>query len=155
MPVLKPVASQYRCMPKCMPFLMSLVASLLRLNGKFKRDNFRHRKNKRMKDSQDVPQTQGSVFHGNIPTNSRPSATTAAFYTRRGSDRNSSRSIAAESGSKIIPRFHFHNRLKKGSSVKERDLDLRRRDLRVKGADLYVVRITKNGMGCAKPCWRW
>jgi len=30
----------------------------------------------------------------------------------------------------------------------------RRRNPRVNGADLYVARITKNGLGCAKPCWR-
>lgn len=32
--------------------------------------------------------------------------------------------------------------------------DARRRDPRVNGADIYVVRITKNGCGNAKPCWR-
>ncbi|KAI0076989.1 hypothetical protein K474DRAFT_1596903 [Panus rudis PR-1116 ss-1] len=32
--------------------------------------------------------------------------------------------------------------------------DVRRRDSRVNGADLYVARFTKNGMGSAKPCWR-
>jgi hypothetical protein len=25
----------------------------------------------------------------------------------------------------------------------------------LKGADLYVVRRTKTGLGCAQPCWRW
>lgn len=30
----------------------------------------------------------------------------------------------------------------------------RRRDPRVNGADIYVARITKSGMGNAKPCWR-
>lgn len=30
----------------------------------------------------------------------------------------------------------------------------RRRDSRINGADLYVARITKNGCGNAKPCWR-
>jgi len=30
----------------------------------------------------------------------------------------------------------------------------RRRDPRVNGADIYVARFTKNGMGSAKPCWR-
>jgi len=25
----------------------------------------------------------------------------------------------------------------------------------LKGADLYVVRRTKTGFGCAQPCWRW
>jgi len=30
----------------------------------------------------------------------------------------------------------------------------RRRDPRANGADIYVARITKNGCGNAKPCWR-
>lgn len=30
----------------------------------------------------------------------------------------------------------------------------RRRDPRLNGADLYVVRVTKNGCGNARPCWR-
>jgi hypothetical protein len=25
----------------------------------------------------------------------------------------------------------------------------------IAGADLYVVRVAKRGLGCAKPCWRW
>ncbi|KAI0363235.1 hypothetical protein BV20DRAFT_1031658 [Pilatotrama ljubarskyi] len=32
--------------------------------------------------------------------------------------------------------------------------DARRRDPRANGADIYVARFTKNGMGSAKPCWR-
>ena len=32
--------------------------------------------------------------------------------------------------------------------------DARRRDSRMNGADLYVARITKNGCGNARPCWR-
>lgn len=32
--------------------------------------------------------------------------------------------------------------------------DGRRRDPRMNGADIYVARVTKHGMGCAKPCWR-
>lgn len=30
----------------------------------------------------------------------------------------------------------------------------RRRDSRVNGADIYVARVTKVGMGTARPCWR-
>ncbi|KIP06877.1 hypothetical protein PHLGIDRAFT_442456 [Phlebiopsis gigantea 11061_1 CR5-6] len=30
----------------------------------------------------------------------------------------------------------------------------RRRDPRVNGADIYVARVTKSGLGNAKPCWR-
>ncbi|KAG1742598.1 hypothetical protein EDD22DRAFT_1006585 [Suillus occidentalis] len=30
----------------------------------------------------------------------------------------------------------------------------RRRDSRVNGADIYVARVIKNGLGAAKPCWR-
>jgi hypothetical protein len=40
------------------------------------------------------------------------------------------------------------------SNYRDKSLELRRRDLRVNGADLYVARVTKNGMGNAKPCWR-
>ena len=36
----------------------------------------------------------------------------------------------------------------------ERRWDARRRDPRVNGADLYVVRVSKAGVGAAKPCWR-
>lgn len=25
----------------------------------------------------------------------------------------------------------------------------------MEGADLYVVRMAKKGLACAKPCWRW
>ncbi|PSR73030.1 hypothetical protein PHLCEN_2v11134 [Hermanssonia centrifuga] len=32
--------------------------------------------------------------------------------------------------------------------------DVRRRDSRVNGADIYVARVVKNGMGDARPCWR-
>lgn len=32
--------------------------------------------------------------------------------------------------------------------------DSRRRDSKLNGADIYVARITKHGMGSAKPCWR-
>lgn len=36
----------------------------------------------------------------------------------------------------------------------DRGWDARRRDPRANGADIYVARFTKNGMGSAKPCWR-
>lgn len=35
-----------------------------------------------------------------------------------------------------------------------KEWNVRRRDARVNGADIYVVRVTKTGMGDAKPCWR-
>ncbi|KAG1732650.1 uncharacterized protein EDB91DRAFT_1238719 [Suillus paluster] len=36
-----------------------------------------------------------------------------------------------------------------------RGWDARRRDSRVNGADIYVARVIKNGLGSAKPCWRY
>lgn len=35
-----------------------------------------------------------------------------------------------------------------------RGWDARRRDSKVNGADIYVARVIKNGLGAAKPCWR-
>ena len=41
-----------------------------------------------------------------------------------------------------------------GSMLRGPSWHSRRRDSRINGADLYVARITKNGCGNAKPCWR-
>ncbi|KAG1896238.1 uncharacterized protein F5891DRAFT_958882, partial [Suillus fuscotomentosus] len=35
-----------------------------------------------------------------------------------------------------------------------RGRNARRRDSKVNGADIYVARVIKNGLGAAKPCWR-
>lgn len=45
-------------------------------------------------------------------------------------------------------------RVKTAASAGGYRWDARRRDARLNGADLYVVRITKNGCGNARPCWR-
>ncbi len=36
----------------------------------------------------------------------------------------------------------------------EKAWSARRRDPRINGADIYVARVTKGGMGSARPCWR-
>jgi hypothetical protein len=36
----------------------------------------------------------------------------------------------------------------------EKAWNARRRDPRINGADIYVARVTKVGMGSARPCWR-
>ena len=36
----------------------------------------------------------------------------------------------------------------------EKAWSARRRDPRINGADIYVARVTKVGMGSARPCWR-
>ncbi|KAH7924204.1 hypothetical protein BV22DRAFT_1013797 [Leucogyrophana mollusca] len=41
-----------------------------------------------------------------------------------------------------------------GVSDGEKALGARRRDPRVNGGDIYVVRVVKNGLGSARPCWR-
>jgi hypothetical protein len=43
-----------------------------------------------------------------------------------------------------------------GSAVVEAEKawSARRRDPRINGADIYVARVTKVGMGSARPCWR-
>jgi hypothetical protein len=38
--------------------------------------------------------------------------------------------------------------------AEERAWSARRRDPRINGADIYVARVTKVGMGSARPCWR-
>ena len=41
-----------------------------------------------------------------------------------------------------------------GGTESSKGRDLRRRDSKVNGADIYVARVTKKGLGSAKPCWR-
>lgn len=41
-----------------------------------------------------------------------------------------------------------------GTGEVDRGWNSRRRDPRVNGADIYVARVTKRGMGSAMPCWR-
>ena len=38
--------------------------------------------------------------------------------------------------------------------AEEKAWSARRRDPRINGADIYVARVTKVGMGSARPCWR-
>ena len=41
-----------------------------------------------------------------------------------------------------------------GGMANSKSWDSRRRDSKLNGADIYVARITKHGMGSAMPCWR-
>jgi len=41
-----------------------------------------------------------------------------------------------------------------GGMESKQGWDLRRRYSKVNGADIYVARVTKSGLGSAKPCWR-
>jgi hypothetical protein len=41
-----------------------------------------------------------------------------------------------------------------GAPEAEKAWSARRRDARINGADIYVARVTKVGMGSARPCWR-
>ena len=56
----------------------------------------------------------------------------------------------SESGGCLGCSGHTATRLKDG----DRGWGARRRDPRVNGADIYVARFTRNGMGSANPCWR-
>jgi len=69
--------------------------------------------------------------HSKTPLSSR--SRRRAFYERNGKqrDRNASELHQAERGRSA-----------------------RRRDSRINGADIYVARVVKQGLGSARPCWR-
>lgn len=64
------------------------------------------------------------------------------------------------SASKVGQTFSFGQRASQAGSDTHQGTGLdkswgaRRRDPRVNGADLYVVRVTRSGVGNAQPCWR-
>ena len=129
-------ASPYRCTPRCTPFSMSRVCRL-RLSSRFKwASGVRWGKN------------QSRVLnHGGDDYGGRCSAClggsgTLVGRTQKGVGARKPACVCAEGGRMALAR-------------PERCWDARRRDPRVNGADLYVVRVSKAGVGGAsKPCWR-
>lgn len=78
----------------------------------------------------------------------------SVFYRDTLSSHVSRAEKKARSSSKDLS--HDGNSGKHASQVagQDRSRNARRRDPRVNGADLYVVRVTKTGVGTAQPCWR-
>ncbi|KII83616.1 hypothetical protein PLICRDRAFT_702425 [Plicaturopsis crispa FD-325 SS-3] len=99
------------------------------------------KKQKGRRSPKGVPASESSVFQGPPPRTKR-SKTKKRRACRHCASPPSSSGECGESA---------------GGSTKEsadKRWDARRRDPRVNGADLYVVRVTKKGMGSCKPCWR-
>ncbi|KAI9435795.1 hypothetical protein H4582DRAFT_1817248 [Lactarius indigo] len=87
-----------------------------------------------------------AAFHGP----SRPSAKRRAEEARGG---GSGESGSGSAGGKQSPcRPHAGTPSPPGEADKA--WSARRRDPRINGADIYVARVTKVGMGSARPCWR-
>ncbi|KAG2757714.1 hypothetical protein P692DRAFT_20711722 [Suillus brevipes Sb2] len=63
-------------------------------------------------------------------------------------------SLRRTAASKRRPRFETCCTQAGCDASTQRRWDARRRDSRVNGADIYVARVIKNGLGAAKPCWR-
>lgn len=86
------------------------------------------------------PGQRSSSQQGRRQGTARSPGSSGSSSSGESSDSESSRSSAPEPGSSCCggdKRWHA-----------------RRRDPRVNGADIYVARFTKNGMGSASPCWR-
>lgn len=81
--------------------------------------------------------------HSSSPSRSESSGSSGEAS---GSESGKDTPVRSPSPDDIIPVVDFVSR---GSRW-----DSRRRDSRINGADLYVARITKNGCGNARPCWR-
>ena len=125
-------------MRRCTPSSASL-ACLLRSRRRFKRFN----------DGLRVKNRENNVNYGtNKPKSKRHSSSSSAlpkWHNRPSSATNSENydSVDVDTCNPPLPTWQ----LGKG-------WDMRRRQSRVNGADIYVARTTKNGMGPAKPCWR-
>jgi hypothetical protein len=101
-----------------------------------------------------MQQKQSGVFHG--PRGINQKVPKSLSHKRRHGQRSSpnknsasrDRSVVAESKDSADDRSSCCGAARSGG------WDLRRRDSKVNGADIYVARVTKNGLGNAKPCWR-
>ena len=153
--------SQCLCMQRCTPSSISL-ARHPRSSSKFKDRNLAYGKTHvdeciRQKGQQNKGTLQqtarnpSGVFQG---PNSSSKGKISAAAQRFGVPPENGRSSFA--GSK-----EFSQEMRRGLpdayrpiNNSNKRLELRRRDPRINGADLYVARVTKRGMGNAKPCWR-
>jgi len=139
------IASPYRCTPKCMSF-STLLACRRRLKSSFKA---RIDGNCGMKHETQIQQKQGGVFHGprgvdqKVPKLLSPKRK----YGQRSPSKKNTASIERKCGAGDEASCY-------GAVEPGAGWDLRRRDSKVNGADIYVARVTKNGLGSAKPCWR-
>lgn len=130
--------SLFRCTQKCTRFLIFPVARLRQSSSRFKRassivSNDRHKSTERRpltfsRTSQQHKPTSDSTRH--VQPNQHPRHST---FER--SAKNEKKSEAA------------HKHQARPSPVV--------RLPKLNGADLYVVRTTKAGLACSKPCWRW
>lgn len=91
-----------------------------------------------------------------LPASSPPSSSLPSTSSRE--TKNRRRRNSNDSGSGSGSDNQSHGRLNRQLQLQHRpDVKMwesRRRDPRVNGADLYVARFTKNGLGPAKPCGR-
>lgn len=142
-----------QCTQRCTQSSMSL-ACLLRSRSRFKA---RRDENYCLKHGiqEQNPQQQKGLSHGAQATRKRNKG--------RNEGRGPSKKIIAPSpeidrvdrgveAALADPCCSFEDR--KFGMVNNKSWDSRRRDSKLNGADIYVARITKHGMGSAKPCWR-
>jgi hypothetical protein len=137
------IASQCRCMPKCMSF-STLLACLHRSRSSFKA---RTDDNCGMKHEGQIQQEQRGIFHGLQGDVPKPPK-------RKRSRRSPSKKSSARKGGGADRDGTVSEDGCCGRMELTKGWDLRRRDSKVNGADIYVARVTKRGLGNAKPCWR-
>jgi len=108
-------------------------------------------------DSEEDGSSSSSFHPSSAPHNNNNSGPKLKDPKRSNSNSKASRHRRSRS---LSPTSHStRSSLNEASSVRIRGggsggWDARRRSPRVNGADIYVARFTKNGVGPAKPCWR-
>ncbi|OSC96403.1 hypothetical protein PYCCODRAFT_1379249 [Trametes coccinea BRFM310] len=102
----------------------------------------RHRSSSRHSSSSGL----GHVLSG-ASSSEESSGSESSRPSSHGRPRSSSSSCSPSASSKTVTRTRQPREI-------DKLWDARRRDPRANGADIYVARFTKNGMGTAKPCWR-
>jgi hypothetical protein len=146
------IASRYRCTRRCTPSSASSACRHRSNSSGFNRQvtqspcEYERRNVWRPNLVLDVSisrkeETPNGVFHG------------ASGKSGSKKQKKSSTSQTASHGGGTSPSLPCSNSIH-CPGAKDKSRDARRRDPRVNGADIYVCRVTKAGMGNSKPCWR-
>jgi len=177
-------ASPYRCTRRCTPYSASLAcrrpSASSRARAPARPRSYKHRSplhmhhqhrhhqhdNGRLKARRPSLHARGTrvAFHGPSPPSAkRKSAAGTRGGGNRSGDAGRSGSGAGagsenDGGKQRVQLSESACRSHSGTPAPPGEADkawsARRRDPRINGADLYVARVTKVGMGSAKPCWR-
>lgn len=155
MAAMPPIESLYRCMQRCTPYTprAETSAQLSRCSSRAASSRMFNRASNALRWGHGQAQIVQEDL-GQIQVVLAPATTGSAKNTLKSSKKGKRRSKKGDSTGHWNPNTSVALNPCSVTCDAPKAYDARRRDPRVNGSDIYVVRVLKNGMGSARPCGR-